>query len=426
MNYLRYARPERGRVFLVMPFGKKNLSNGEEFDFEEFHSKSLVPAVEGCSIDGGSTVVERADDIYGPPAVMDRIWRGMQRADVVVVVFSGRAPNVALEFGMALILGKRMIILAHDLDDVPSDVRGLYHVILFSSYWTDMQRMTDELKKQLIAISDEPVTEMALIPMGDDANGAQPAAATVEAVHEDFAVVRADDGRRGLLGLSDVSYSKIPKDMRGFREGQRLQGAFVSTPHGGTRYSLLAGTRNPWEQLEKSHGVGHCFISTVHSVRETIGVFVRVDGAINGLIPARTVTAWSGLARDARVEVEVTGLHVERRQVELRLVRVLTPAVSSVTDDGGTAWSKGFRTYGRVLKVVPEEGGRRGGFLKVELRNKRCGILHCSMMGEDLRHDLNNGFVDVGEEILVEISRIDPSGGRIELREADDEASSAA
>jgi hypothetical protein len=57
--------------------------------------------------------------------VFEDIWRLMTEAEVVVVDFTGRRPNVYLEFGMAIVLGKPIIALTQNKEDLPSDTPNL-------------------------------------------------------------------------------------------------------------------------------------------------------------------------------------------------------------------------------------------------------------------------------------------------------------
>src|SRR3569833_2734148 len=157
----RTMAPEPGIVFFAMPYGVKVLSNGQEFDFDEFYREECVPVVrEDCAM---SPV--RVDGSYGSQGVLEAVWQAMQQADLVVVDFSGRSANVAFEFGWALLLGKRIVLLTQDAEDIPSDVRGLYRYITYSDKSRDMRRMREELALQLKAMREEAAEEMAPMPM---------------------------------------------------------------------------------------------------------------------------------------------------------------------------------------------------------------------------------------------------------------------
>jgi hypothetical protein len=60
---------------------------------------------------------------YGPTAMGDPIWRSIHRAEYVVVDLSPRGHSVTFEF--ALVLGKRIAMIALGGDHVPADHRGL-------------------------------------------------------------------------------------------------------------------------------------------------------------------------------------------------------------------------------------------------------------------------------------------------------------
>jgi ribosomal protein S1 len=140
------------------------------------------------------------------------------------------------------------------------------------------------------------------------------------------------------------------------------------------------------------------------------------------------------------VEVEVVRVDPAARQVSLRLRKVLTgsPALAAVPPAPAPARvasglpAVGARLLGIVTSAVPEQQGR-GGFLLLRLKGYENGpraILHCTQMSQELREDLNDSDVDlINEEIMVEVTQVDPSRRRIallELPEADQETAPTA
>jgi small subunit ribosomal protein S1 len=112
------------------------------------------------------------------------------------------------------------------------------------------------------------------------------------------------------------------------------------------------------------------------------------------------------------------------RRISLRLIRVTdSPAVQSKNP------LIGQQGYGRVRKAVPYRDGR-GGYILLEISGRdRPAMLLARDMTEDLREDLDNGQVDVGEEIYVEVTRINEADDKVFLRELpdpEDESSSDA
>lgn len=427
LHLLRDERPIEGRVFVAMPYGIKTVGGGTEFDFDQFYQQELSSIIEAA----GMTAV-RADSIYGPQTVMGPIWRGIQQAEVVLIDFTTRSPNVAMEFAFALLIGKKMIFLTQQPDDIPTDVRGRLRHITYSAHFSHIHAMRDELTNQLGAIRTESTVEMALVPMVS--GGTDPVPARVITVTGDFVVVEANDGRRGVLGNADVDYDRIVSDMtRRFTVGEMLSGAFDVDTGGGMKYTLLAGKADPWPQLKRDFPVGTSFTGTVRRVSDQLGAFVPLAHGIEGLLHRSTLEG-RDLAPGDEVAVQVSRLDVGRRRIGLELDRVVSqPAVSVVparragpdrrvgVDGRPEAMIRaGDRLEGEVVKVAPEGAG---GFLLLRLPGRiRPAMLHCTVMTPALREDLNSGRVEQGEIIDVEVLTVDQRTDRVTLRDLPDEA----
>jgi hypothetical protein len=64
----------------------------------------------------------RADDIWEDSAIIQDIFNIIFRAQVVIVDFTGRNPNVMYETGIAHTLGKHVVPISQSIDDVPFDL----------------------------------------------------------------------------------------------------------------------------------------------------------------------------------------------------------------------------------------------------------------------------------------------------------------
>ncbi|MEW2352965.1 S1 RNA-binding domain-containing protein [Spirillospora sp. NPDC029432] len=413
MHEIRLTRDEQpipGRVLVITPFGKVTHPDGTTFDFDWLYEEIIRTTIE----EAGMTPV-RADEVYGPASVQGVVWRGIQQAELVVVDFSCRNPNVSLEYMAARIIGKRMIYLAQHPDDIPSDVRGLRYIPYAYGY-AEMAAMQKELRVQLEAVRKEPSQEMALIPMAT--GGTVPVRGQIVSVSREFAVVRADDGGHGVLGCEDVNWGRIVHDMtRHYSVGDRVDGAFEMLPTGGTKYTLLAGQPNPWNELASTHPVGRTFTGTVHSVRDA-GVFVRISGPINGLIPRGSLPEGAFPPPGGKVEVTVLAVDSRRRRVTLSLVGTGSQPAGPA---GGV--KTGDRLEGEIVKVRPEG---EGGFVLLKVDGRRRPVfLHCTAMTPDLRHDLNAGGIEVGELLDLEVTRVDPAGDKVFVRDVENETPEA-
>lgn len=415
----RTMGPEQGSVFFAMPFGTKKLRNGDEFDFDLFYRDECVPVVrDDCEMDP-----VRVDGIYGSQGVLEAVWRAMQKADLVVVDFTTRSANVAFEFGWALLLGKRVVVLTQDPDDIPTDVRGLYKYIIYSDRAAATRHMRQELAQELKALSKEPSEEMALMPMPTPW-GRNSVSARVIFADRDHVFVQDDSGRRAAMSDRDVEYSRLINDMRKrFPVGTVLDGAFVVDPmRSEMRYTLLCGQTDPWPLLIQRFPKGTTLQARVENVNETVGAFVHVDYNVNGLVPR---DHFPGSLPPVGSELEVIVMNVDdvRRRISLRLAKFQAVATVDTTRTARLA-PQGWQGYGTVAKLVPESNGR-GGYLLLSLPEAdRPALLLVRDMLAELRADFSSGELEVGEEIFVEVREVDPSRGRTllrELPEAEDE-----
>ena len=68
----------------------------------------------------------RADaEIFGAGKVMDQVWRGIGSAKILLAELTTRNANVYYELGLAHALGKPVVLVAADGEDVPFDVQHI-------------------------------------------------------------------------------------------------------------------------------------------------------------------------------------------------------------------------------------------------------------------------------------------------------------
>ena len=70
----------------------------------------------------------RADDLYGHD-VLEDIWRAVNESEVVIADTTGKNPNVFYEIGIAHTLGKRVVLISQDAEDIPFDLRRYRHLV---------------------------------------------------------------------------------------------------------------------------------------------------------------------------------------------------------------------------------------------------------------------------------------------------------
>ncbi|MEQ1866071.1 MAG: hypothetical protein ABL996_15655 [Micropepsaceae bacterium] len=70
----------------------------------------------------------RADDIWENAAIIQDVVALIDRSRVVVCDCTGRNPNVFYEVGIAHTLGREVILITQNRDDIPFDLRHLRHI----------------------------------------------------------------------------------------------------------------------------------------------------------------------------------------------------------------------------------------------------------------------------------------------------------
>lgn len=403
---------EPGVVFFGMPFGMKAVKDGVSCNFDAIYTSAFAPVVESCGMKP-----ERLDNLYGPQGVLELIWWAIQRAEIVVIDFSLRSSNVTFEYGLAWALGKRVIALTQDPEDIPSDVRGLNRYIRYSQHFTDIERMKKELALQLEALRDEPADERAPMPYSSGGMTTTPVPATITAINRDYAFVETDDGRLGFLRNGDVDYARFIDMSRRYAVGDRVDGAFLIDPQRGeARYTLLAGQTNPWTVVAPRFPVGTVFTGVVRKSLDGVGVFVGLDANVNGLVPATGITGVFPLVGDS-VEVVVTKMDPARRRVSLRLRSAPAGAAADPASVPAELSRVGQQDHGTVVRAVPERDGS-GGYLLLSLPGyPRPAMLLAQHMSDPLRSDLNNEKIMLNEKIYIEVISIDPVKNKVLLRE---------
>jgi hypothetical protein len=84
---------------------------------------------------------------------MDEVWENIRKSRVVLADLTGRNANVFYETGIAHALGKEVILMARELEDVPFDLRHL-RCILYDDTLRGSQKLDAVLRKTVCAVLD--------------------------------------------------------------------------------------------------------------------------------------------------------------------------------------------------------------------------------------------------------------------------------
>lgn len=125
-------------VFVLMPFSN---------DFDDVYQLGIKPA---C-IDAGA-YCERVDEQIFQESILERIYNQIGKADIVVADMTDRNPNVFYETGYAHALGKRVVLLTRNADDIPFDLQHYPHIV----YSGKIAYLKSELNKRIAWYVENP------------------------------------------------------------------------------------------------------------------------------------------------------------------------------------------------------------------------------------------------------------------------------
>jgi len=106
--------------------------------------------IKGAAQDIGA-YAERLDEQIFTEGMLDRIFNQISKADVIIADVTGRNPNVFYEVGYAHALGKVVLLLTQNSDDIPFDLKHRQHIV----YSGSINTLKTELVRKLQWAVDE-------------------------------------------------------------------------------------------------------------------------------------------------------------------------------------------------------------------------------------------------------------------------------
>ena len=136
-----FGRPSnpsvKSDVFVIMPFLKELKPVYEDHIRSAIHELNLS--------------IARGDDFFTAKSVMSDIWNAINSCRIVIADCTGRNPNVFYEIGMAHTLGKPVILISQNKDDIPFDIQHIRYII----YEFTPRGMSDFEKKLAATVASE-------------------------------------------------------------------------------------------------------------------------------------------------------------------------------------------------------------------------------------------------------------------------------
>jgi len=100
--------------------------------------------IKGAAEDVGA-YAERLDEQLFTEGMLDRIFNQISKSDVIVADMTNRNPNVFYEVGYAHALGKIVLLLTQNADDIPFDLKHRQHIV----YGGKIEVLRTELRGRL-------------------------------------------------------------------------------------------------------------------------------------------------------------------------------------------------------------------------------------------------------------------------------------
>jgi hypothetical protein len=116
-------------AFVLMPFSDP---------FRDTYLLGIKPACEEAGY-----YCERLDEQIFEETMLERIYNQIAKADLIVADLTERNPNVFYETGYAHALGRRVILLTRNSEDIPFDLKHHFHIV-YSEGITDLKHRLRE------------------------------------------------------------------------------------------------------------------------------------------------------------------------------------------------------------------------------------------------------------------------------------------
>ncbi len=125
-------------AFVCVPFA---------LEYNDFYEVGIKPVITDC----GYKCV-RANEIEHNKGILNIIYEQIESSHIVIADMTGSNPNIYYEVGYAHALGKEVILLIQQTDDLPFDLRSFNHIV----YNGQITLLKEKLSKRLNGLLNNP------------------------------------------------------------------------------------------------------------------------------------------------------------------------------------------------------------------------------------------------------------------------------
>ena len=234
------------------------------------------------------------------------------------------------------------------------------------------------------------------------------------------ALVKLEEGVRGMIHISDMSWGLEKKNIKEFVSVGSVVRTVVTKVNTGEKkisLSLRQVTGDPWDDAEMKFPIGSLAKGTVTNLTKNVA-FVRLSEYFEGVIESRDLS-WDKKIKDpAQVlkkgdEIEAVVIHIDkdRRRFQLGLKQKEENPLKLFTD----SHKEGSVVSGKVLFYVPNTAPNAA---IVELAPHIEGRVHVSQVARERIEDITQELKE-GETYTFVISKINMARRSIDLSRKD-------
>lgn len=115
---------------------------------------SYYPAIFRPALEAAGYNVSRADDVFTPRPIMLDIQESIIDADLILCEMSERNPNVFYELGLSHAIGKPVILVSRQEEDIPFDLRHIRVIVYDYSRAGWEAKLRESITAAATAITD--------------------------------------------------------------------------------------------------------------------------------------------------------------------------------------------------------------------------------------------------------------------------------
>lgn len=274
-------------AFVLMPFDSK---------FDDIYKFGIKEPAAQLGV-----LAERVDEQIYTEGILDRIYRQIELADIIVADMTDQNPNVFYEVGFAHAKDKLCILLTSSAQDIPFDLKHRRHIVYGESITTLKERLIEELawargeieniQKSHIKVKLKSVTgELNKSKFWADGE-------------VDFEVDLLNESNKPSAEI-EAAYFYSTKDWTLYQEGKECPSTDSDLPDFSKRHFLTPPLRrlhkNSWGQLK--------FKSKKTLARATRGEELKDSYRVTGRSVLRLVTSEGNLDYELPIDVTIEGI----------------------------------------------------------------------------------------------------------------------